>query len=291
MQVNYDYALKQVLVWETGFDKPTAKYTATSLIEECIHLTKTTKKNYTGLVNHPKDPGGKTNFGVIQRTYDSFRKNQGNQKQDVLFISPEEIKKIYAQEFARKIRFDDLPTGLDYALFDFAVNSGVKNAVTELQKFLGVTPDGILGANTLAAIKNKPTDKLVLGLTEARMKFLKRLPHWSDFGKGWTRRVRAVNEGALALIASKDIDTQRPVGGSEKASGGLSVKGSIETSRRSKAALAGGAVGFLGVVPEVMDTVQPIRESLDGLKYAALISFVLMICIFGYIIWIRTKHD
>lgn len=92
MQVNYDYALKQVLVWETGFDKPTAKYTATSLIEECIHLTKTTKKNYTGLVNHPKDPGGKTNFGVIQKTYDSFRKNQGNQKQDVLFISPEEIK-------------------------------------------------------------------------------------------------------------------------------------------------------------------------------------------------------
>ena len=124
------------------------------------------------------------------------------------------------------------------------------------------------------------------------MSFLKKTPKWGVFGKGWTRRVRAVLDGAMSLISAKPIEMPYPdVKGAQKASGGVSLKGSIETSRRSKAALAGGAVGFLGVVPEVMETVRPIRESLEGLRYAALICFIIMIAIFGYIIWVRTKHD
>jgi len=284
MKQNYDYALRQVLVWETGFNHEA------SSSEDFMRVAITAHK--TGLVNHPKDPGGLTNFGITQKTYTAWRKVHNQKSQEVTFITPQEVSAIYEQEYAKRVHFDELPSGVDYSLFDFAVNSGVKNAVKELQKGLGVTPDGILGVKTLAVIQNKPTDVLIRLIHQQRMSFLKRIPTWPTFGNGWTRRVNAVKEAATALWKNDLIETPSPDSrGAVKASGGLSVKGSIETSRRSKAALAGGAVGIMGVIPEVVETVRPLRESLEGLRYAALVSFIIMIVLFGYIIWIRTKHD
>src|SRR5690349_19262882 len=82
-----------------------------------------------GYVNHPKDPGGATNFGVTQKVYDAFRKYHGLKTQSVKLIATSEVSDIYNRNYWKLCRADSLPCGLDYAVFDFDVNSGVSRAV------------------------------------------------------------------------------------------------------------------------------------------------------------------
>lgn len=142
-----------------------------------------------GFVNHPKDPGGATNRGVTQRVYDAFRDRAGAPRQSVRGIKADEIAEIYAAQYWRPVRADDLPAGLDYAVFDFAVNSGVKRAAIELQRILGVKADGVIGEVTLAAVARADVFDLIGRLCDRRIEFCKGLDHWPTFGKGWTARV------------------------------------------------------------------------------------------------------
>ena len=86
------------------------------------------------------------------------------------------------------MRFDDLPSGLDYAVADYAVNSGVSRAAKALQRIVGVTPDGVIGENHAGGGGGPDTADLIVALCEERMRFLRRLPTWGTFGKGWTAR-------------------------------------------------------------------------------------------------------
>ena len=98
-----------------------------------------------GKVDHPKDPGGRTNRGITQRVFDAWRVQRGQPKADVWKISEKEAREIYTAQYLTPIRFDDLPPGLNYAVADFAVNSGVSRAVRELQKLVKVQKvDGAL---------------------------------------------------------------------------------------------------------------------------------------------------
>ena len=91
---------------------------------------------------------------------------------------------------------------LDLAVFDLAVNSGPARAVRMLQTVLGVAVDGIVGPVTLeAAWQAEPADT-IRRLTRARLGFLGRLATWPVFGRGWRRRVLAVEQGALRLASS-----------------------------------------------------------------------------------------
>src|SRR5688500_17096341 len=81
-------------------------------------------KYEAGYCNHPADPGGATNFGVIQRTYSGYRKRKGLKPRSVKLIEPSEVAEIYRNDYAMKVRFDDLPPGVDFVVFDGAVNSG-----------------------------------------------------------------------------------------------------------------------------------------------------------------------
>lgn len=143
-----------------------------------------------GYINHPKDPGKATNRGVTQRTYDAFRDLNGKPKQSVRNIDNEEVWKIYKFQFWDAIHGDSIPSGLDYALYDFAVNSGPSRAVRFLQQLLGVTVDGVIGNHTLAAIKtHQNIEQLIISLCTNRWEWMKTLNTFSTFGKGWTRRV------------------------------------------------------------------------------------------------------
>src|SRR6476661_8579982 len=107
-----------------------------------------------GYVNHPKDPGGATNQGVTQKVYDAYRAYHGHKMQSVRDIKDSEVSDIYNKNYWRLIRADSLPCGLDYAVFDFAVNSGVARATKYLQRLVGFTGndvDGIVGMVTVAA--------------------------------------------------------------------------------------------------------------------------------------------
>lgn len=150
-----------------------------------------------GYVNHPKDPGGATNKGVTQAVYDAYRKMRGRGPMSVKFITDEELRAIYKFQYWDKVQGDFLPTGLDYAMFDFAVNSGVGRASKYLQAVLGVEQDGQIGARTLAAIHSPSA--VINALCDRRIGFLRNLKTFLTFGKGWTRRVTDVRAHALDM--------------------------------------------------------------------------------------------
>lgn len=141
-----------------------------------------------GKVDHPKDPGGRTAYGVTQATYDAWRRKHGLDKQDVFNIVRSEIEAIYKNDYWDKVRGDDLPAGLDLAVFDYAVNSGVSRAARHLQSIVGVEQDGQIGAKTIQAARAYVASALM----DRRMSFLQGLNTWGTFGKGWTSRVNDV---------------------------------------------------------------------------------------------------
>jgi len=148
--------------------------------------------------NHDKhDKGGATNKGVTQAVYDGYRAIRGRGKQSVKFLSDEEIRAIYKLQYWDKVHGDYLPAGLDYAMFDFAVNSGVSRASKYLQAVLGVPQDGIIGARTLGAIDSGV--RVINALCDRRMGFLRNIDTFWRFGKGWTRRVVDVRSKALDM--------------------------------------------------------------------------------------------
>lgn len=149
-----------------------------------------------GYVNHPEDPGGATNQGITQSVYDAWRINRGKSTQSVKLLTDADRDTIYRSQYWSVIRGDSLPLGVDYAVYDFAVNSGPARAAKFLQRLVGVTPDGIIGNLTLAAVAKHPDHvELIKELCYSRYAWLKRLRHWSTFGSGWTRRVLGYENG------------------------------------------------------------------------------------------------
>lgn len=149
-----------------------------------------------GYVDHPDDPGGATDRGITQRTFDAWNKRQGKPKRSVRGISKTEADRIVEFQYLDAVRADVLPSGLDYAVSDYAVNSGPGRAVKDLQRVLGVQVDGIIGLHTLEAVENANTLEVIKDLCERRMTFLRGLRHWKTFGDGWTRRVMGDLPGA-----------------------------------------------------------------------------------------------
>lgn len=148
-----------------------------------------------GYVNHPADPGGATNRGVTQRVYDMYRRRQKQSPRSVRAITPDEVAEIYKAQYWDAVRGDELPSGVDYAVFDYAVNSGPKRAVMELQRVVGAGVDGIIGMETLGKAQEMDPFDLIEALCTRRMAFLRSLKHWKTFGRGWTARVMGVKDG------------------------------------------------------------------------------------------------
>lgn len=156
-----------------------------------------------GYVNHPSDPGGPTNKGVTQRVYDAYRLNKGLHTQSVRYITDREVADIYRNQYWHAVRGNDLPDGIDYAVFDYAVNSGPGRAIRDLQRVIGEAQDGIIGQRTLARA-NGANDRegLIHDYLDRRLAFLRGLKTWRTFGRGWASRVASVRVHALALAHS-----------------------------------------------------------------------------------------
>lgn len=152
-----------------------------------------------GWSNHPADPGGATMCGITQRVYDEDRDARRLPRQSVRLSTEAERDAIYRRRYWGAAACDALPGGVDYALFDFAVNSGVGRAVRTLQRTVGVDADGAPGRYTLAAVAHycaqyQPT-ALTDALCHARLQFLRGLPAFGVFGLGWTVRVMGRQPG------------------------------------------------------------------------------------------------
>lgn len=140
-----------------------------------------------GYVNHPSDPGGETMWGVTKRVARQYGYTG----------SMRNLPKATAQAIADKnywqvIRGDDLPDDVAWQVFDAAYNHGNRQAIKFLQRAVGLTGDdvdGIMGNQTLSAVKCMDSDRIVLFFLAERLQFFTNLRTWGTFGKGWSRRI------------------------------------------------------------------------------------------------------
>lgn len=154
-----------------------------------------------GYVDHPRDPGGATNLGITLGTAKAYRLDLDGDgdvdKDDVRLLTPKAAAPVYRQGYWLKAACDRLPAGVDYMIFDLAVNSGTDRAKRYLQRAAGVAEDGQIGPKTLAAVAKLNPARLVERLSEIREAFYRSLPTFETFGKGWMRRLNEVEAKAL----------------------------------------------------------------------------------------------
>jgi lysozyme family protein len=151
-----------------------------------------------GYSDHPDDPGGATMMGITRATLAAWR-GAPVTKADVRALARDEAAAIYRARYWNAVRGGDLPAGVDLAVFDFAVNSGASRAIRSLQRALGVTVDGLIGPETMAAANARPASETIRALCAGRRGFVERLSTFPVFGRGWTRRIREVEATALKL--------------------------------------------------------------------------------------------
>ncbi len=177
MRKTFERALKHVLIYEGGY------------------------------TDHPLDPGGATNLGITRGVLSRFRGRRVS-KAEVRAITKNEAAEIYERLYWDPCVCSLLPTGLDLAVFDCAVNQGVGRATRLLQKAARVKVDGRIGPKTMAAIKATDTLRLLNEFMARRMRHyggLRRL--FRTFGLGWSRRLMATYGKALQLIETKGVNS------------------------------------------------------------------------------------
>ena len=157
-------------------------------------------KSEGGFVNDPHDTGGATNMGITIGTLRKHRSSPVSVK-DVRNLTKVEARAIYTKRYWRKVQGDALPSGIDAAVMDFAVNSGPARAIMFLQEIVGEVQDGVLGPNTLRKTRAMPNQRdLINHFCDSRMSFLRSLRSFRRYGTGWTRRVEGIRGLGLRLV-------------------------------------------------------------------------------------------
>lgn len=163
----------------------------------CLKITLSYEGGYS---NHPKDPGGSTNRGITQTTYNIWRDKAGLPRRDIRLITQTEIERIYKYYFWDPVKGDALIMGLDLSIFDFCVNSGQVQASKTLQRIINIPADGIIGTDTLWNVNSKDPGLLIEAIAKKRLDFLRSLSTWKTFGNGWTERVNGIRTYSLKML-------------------------------------------------------------------------------------------
>ena len=163
--------------------------------EQCFYLV---LKNEGGYVDNSADPGGATNLGCTKATWESYVGHPVT-KDDIKALTPKDVMPLYKAKYWDTVKGDDLPAGVDYAVFDFAINSGPSRAAKALQSVLNTNPDGQIGPTTLRALETSNPREIATKVCEARLAFLQSLSTYANFGKGWSRRVSEVENTAFNM--------------------------------------------------------------------------------------------
>lgn len=157
-------------------------------------------KHEGGYVNHPQDPGGMTNLGVTKRVWEAWVGKTVSEA-DMRALTPALVAPMYRKQYWDAVKGDELPPGLDYLMFDFAINAGVSRAIRTMQRAVGATPDGVIGPRTMAAVRAADPDDLIDKFSAEKEAFYRSLPTFATFGRGWLRRVAEVKLHAVTLLA------------------------------------------------------------------------------------------
>lgn len=135
-----------------------------------------------GYVNHPKDPGGETKYGISKRAYPN---------EDIKNLTLDRAKLIYARDYWEPSGCNEWPEAMRFDVFDVAVNSGVTTAIKMVQRASFCEADGILGPRTRLAVKAMNPLVMHARINGARLAYMADLPTWPAFGRGWAKRIAA----------------------------------------------------------------------------------------------------
>jgi lysozyme family protein len=141
----YDDALRRVLVHEGGND------------------------------DDPRDPGGRTSRGIIQREWTDYVAHHPGQKlpADVWKAPDSAIADIYRTQYWDRMRCDDLPAGVDYSVHDYGVNSGIGRRGKVLRRVVGLPDDtSVVTDQVLAYTRVRDPKVLVAAICDERLAFL-----------------------------------------------------------------------------------------------------------------------
>ena len=162
-----------------------------------------------GYTNHPSDPGGPTNWGITIHDARAYWKRDADAA-DVRAMPKEVAKRIYKSKYWDAMRCDELPAGVDYAVFDFGVNSGISRSLKFLEAIAGVPQDGKPDDVLIRTVANLPPAPVITELCDKRLAFLKRLKTWPVFGAGWGRRVAEVKSAGLKMASGSILPPPLP---------------------------------------------------------------------------------
>jgi len=162
--------------------------------EECL---KYILKQEGGYVNNPFDRGGATNYGITQKTYNTYLTRCQLPLRSVEEIDMHEVSMIYQQEYWDKCKCSDIPQPLDLIVMDSAVQHGVSRASKWLQQCVGVTVDGVIGKDSLYSLHNMVVSKRLKEVIDKyinlRLSFYTQIirndPTQGKFAKGWKNRM------------------------------------------------------------------------------------------------------
>ena len=152
-----------------------------------------------GYVNHPSDPGGKTNLGVTQRVWEDYVGHKVDE-QTMRNLTKELVAPLYKSRYWDAVHGDQLPSGADYLAFDFAVNAGAFRSIKTIQRALNITADGIIGPVTVKAIQDTNAEEFINNFTNAKESFYRSLTNFPTFGKGWLNRVAEAKKTAEGML-------------------------------------------------------------------------------------------
>lgn len=153
-----------------------------------------------GYVDNPHDPGGATMKGVTLKVYEDYLGRLVT-KQELKDIPDEHIQDIYKRQFWDSLKCDDLPNGVDYLAFDFAVNAGCYRSAVCLQKAALIEHvDGAIGPKSIEAVNRCNLIDLINYFSQERRNFYRGLITFPTFGKGWLSRVETAQNAAKEMI-------------------------------------------------------------------------------------------
>ena len=148
----------------------------------------------------PDGRKGSTMLGVTQYNWENYIGHKVTHEQ-MKKLTPADVEPMYKKKYWDAVRGDDLPSGIDYLVFDMGVNAGPGRSIKLLQQSVGVPADGGLGPITLSAVKAADPQKLIEYFSKEKEEFYRSLPTFGVYGNGWLNRVAAVKVKSINLLA------------------------------------------------------------------------------------------
>jgi lysozyme family protein len=157
-----------------------------------------------GYVNDPADKGGETNLGVTKAAWAEYI-GRPVADGEMRALTVDAVKPFYKSRYWDRCKCDDLPAGVDYMVFDFAVNAGVGQSAKFLQRAVGATADGAIGPNTIAKVRESTAPEILESIKQQKKSFynkiVERNPTQSRFLRGWMNRIAHVQSCAEQMCS------------------------------------------------------------------------------------------